>query len=314
MIASYADLYTYVIMDLPGAPLPVALQYLQQAGREFARASRAFRGPLDPLPVTNYKQDYDLTQAHNYSASVEQIIAARINGTPVALQHLELFQRRYLRLLDPAVPSDENVERLLICAASPKTAYTAWTGTTAGYFKLTINSSTYHVGPCDFSACTSMDDVARVLQDAWRTAQAYNRNYVKWAEKGNNKFLFWTDDGEITYLTAGTSGTDISGTLFLNGLTGGGASVAPVLEVEAALLPDMRTDILPDWFLDPYGMVIAAKAVHEMTKLRGSAAAPNPWYNAELAVERWRDYQNGLSQAKRNIRCKQGRDIAEGIL
>jgi hypothetical protein len=299
-------------MDLPGVTASVYLQYLQQAGREFAEQSRAFRGPLDPLPVTDYQQDYDLKTAYAYDAHVLQLLCVRMNGVPIPLSQCALLDSRWLQLAPAAVAQDLTVERLLTCGASPKTAYTDWTGLTAGYYTITVNSSTYECGPCDCSGCLSMDDVARVLETAWRDAQSYPNNYVSWNEKGTNKFLFYTDSGEISYLTAGTSGTDISGALYLNGLTGT-AAIAPMLQVDAVLLPDMRSDILPDWFLDRYGITIAAGAVAKLAGMRGPSNRPNRWYNPELAAQRASDYRRGLAKAKLNV-GKQDRNILEPIL
>lgn len=310
-ITAYSALYPQLTLDLPNCPARVMLAALQRAGREFARDTRAFRLCLDPLPITNYKQDYDLGKgkAHGYDAQVTQILGVRINATHVPLEDVQLFETQWLRLDPEVTPMDNDSEQLLVCGTAGLTVYTDWAAITDGSVTFGVDSSTYGATDIDFSACASMEDVARVLQTAWRTAMEYNRVYVRWAEAATNKFLLWTDSGEITYLTAGTEGTDISGAGHMNGLTGGsGVSVAPLLEVEAVLIPDIRTDTLPDWFLDRYAEPICAKAAAICAVQRKT-----PWFDTELAGLKAYEYISGVQLALQNNE-KRDRDVTTTIL
>jgi hypothetical protein len=237
-----------------------------------------------------------------------------VNGVEVPPGACELWESQWLRIAPEYTPADLEDERLLVCGPAGLTTYSGWAAITDGSVTFVVDSSSYEADDLDFSACVSMDDVARVIETGWRTAQDYNRNFVRWAEAGTNKFLLTTASGEISYLTAGTSGTDISGAGHMNGLTGGtGVSIAPVLEVTAALQPAMRTDTLPDWFLTRYGSTIAALATYILARQRGSATAPNPYYNPELAALRLSEYRDGMQIAATDV-AKRGGAALEPLL
>jgi hypothetical protein len=315
-ITSYSALYPQLTLDLPSCPQRVMLAALQRAGREFARDSRAFRMRLDPLPVIDHQADYDLKKgkAHGYDAQVYQILDAAINGVRIGLENVRLFETQWLRLAPESAPVDEDEERLLTCGTAGITAHAGWAAITNGSVTFTVNASTYGATELNFSGCLSMDDVARVIETGFRTAMDYNRVYVRWAEAGTNNFLLWTDDGEITYLTAGTSGTDISGAGHMNGLSGAtGARIDPVLEIEAVLVPDILTDILPDWFLDRYAETIAARATAIAAAQRGTAHSPIPWHNPDLVGLKQYEYLNGVQTALQNNE-KRDRDVLSRIL
>lgn len=100
-----------------------------------------------------------------------------------------------------------------------------WNAVTNGSFKITIDGTLYHVTGLDFSACTTMANVASVIQAGIR-AMTGSTELVVWS---TNKFIVTsantTGSSAVSVTTAGTVGTDISGvgaTPFMDAETGRG--------------------------------------------------------------------------------------------
>lgn len=299
---SYSDMYTYGMIELPGVEEHLFTHYLQQASRKFCRLSLAFNDILDCIKLVNYKKDYDLSLFHNNSdASILQIQSVSQNYIDTSPTDYELYESKWLRFADSVIPQNNTSNRLLKCDTCVKTVYTDWTSITDGYFNITVGTSTYEAGPCDFSSALNMDDVANIIATEWRDAQSYTSNNVKWSEK-SNCFIFYTESGDISYLTASTSGTDISGALYLNGLSTSNASVSPLLLVRCAFLPDVKATSIPTWFFDRYAESIVAGAIYMLSSLRGPISSPNKWYNPDYAKVKQQEFERGISEAKSTFR------------
>lgn len=122
----------------------------------------------------------------------------------------------------------------LTCGTSPTTVVATWAAVTNGAFQVTIDGVARSVTGIDFSTAVTMADVASLIQTALR------------AVTGGSELVVWTgaifvvysgittSSSSISKLTAGASGTDISGagaTAFMDGDAGATGEVV----VNAAL-------------------------------------------------------------------------------
>jgi len=109
----------------------------------------------------------------------------------------------------------------------------AWQAVTAGAFTVTVNGVAVALTGLDFSAITILDEIASIINyhAAGRVICLYDSKL--------DKFKFLSPDAgvgnTISYLTAPAAGTDISGSGFLNGLTGTGVLTAATGNVDACL-------------------------------------------------------------------------------
>jgi hypothetical protein len=117
----------------------------------------------------------------------------------------------------------------LTCGSSPTTAVATWEAVTDGAFQLTIDGTARSITALDFTNVGSLDQVASVIQAGIRTVTS-GLEEVEW---NGTAFLIksgaTTSSSAMTVLTAGASGTDISGagaTAFLDGDTGHGTVTA----------------------------------------------------------------------------------------
>jgi len=283
--------------ELPGMyNNELVLQALKVTGREFCRKTEVFREELEPLPVVDYQQDYTLS--FPYDASIHRIHAVRINGAYQASANYELIEETTLRFASGAVPQGID-DRCLVCAAAGTTTVATWAAITDGSVTFTVDSDTHSLASLDFSSCSDLDDVATVIQTALRVEMDSNTGLFRWypdqvAETTGN-FVLYVDSGTVSYLTAGASGTDISGSGYLNGLTGT-ATLDGLIQCRVSFRPDMTADDFPDWFMDRWGEVICAGALEKLSKQRNEA-----WTDAGKAKECGIEYRRGLNQAKAEV-------------
>lgn len=59
------DALTFILVDMPSCPAPLASQNLLLAAREFCRESRCWKQELDPIPLVSGTRDYDLMPDNN---------------------------------------------------------------------------------------------------------------------------------------------------------------------------------------------------------------------------------------------------------
>ncbi len=284
---SYAALYPLMQPELPKCGTPVILQALQKAGRRFCEDTDAFQETLDLIKVVDYQRDYTLT--HNYAAVIRKLMWCKLNGSVIPLSNVELWHDTLLRFALGAAPYDQT-EKALFCGTSGVLA--TFVAVTAGSCTFSIAGETLDVTGMDFSGCADMDAVALVIQTAVRAAQGADDAVIEWNEK-TLKFAIYSESDEVSYLTAGTAGTDISGAVYLNGLTGGTAALAAYIQARVAFLPTLATDTLPDWLLERYSTPILALAMSDLMARPGM-----PWTNKLRANQYALEYARGWNRGK----------------
>jgi len=288
-VSQYSDLYPFLIPQLPGSTPALVLQALQAVGRRFCSKTEAFRDDLDPLAVVDYQQDYDISTLHSYDASIHRVRSVRLGGVLQATEYYSLRDEKTLRFVGSYVPHDQD-DRLLTCGVAGTTTLADWTAISDASATVSIDTSTYGLTDMDLTDCADFDAIALVLQTALRAEIPGNTGYCRWNHDAT-RFLFWVDSGTIGVLTAGSEGTDISGSGYLNGVTGTG-TLSGMMDVNVVFRPHIRTDTLPDWFLDRWTEAIVAGAMHYLTSQKG-----RQWYSAEMAVESLYEYNAGVTSA-----------------
>jgi len=284
-LSQYSDFREYLDARLPGCPPALLLSQLRQVARAFCIDTEAFELDLEPISVEDYQQDYTL--GHTYNANIQRILSVVINGVPYNPRSYDLIDESILRLGTDAVPHDFD-NRLLICATAGSDDAATWAAITDGAVGITIDDSASAIEGLDFSGCDDMYDVALVIQTGLRAERSANVGLVRWWD---DHFSIYVDSGSISYLTAGVSGTDISGSAYMNGLTGAG-TLGGVLLARVSLRPHLTADDLPDWFLDRWGDTIAAGAIRDLANVEDQ-----DWSSPQLAAQYAVLYQVGRNRA-----------------
>jgi hypothetical protein len=309
-LTQYSDLYPLILPYMPGYDVNIVLQAIKRTGRVFCDRTEAFREVQLPIPIVNFQEDYTLPKGNTsggYDANVHRILWVRCNETLYDQYSYSLYEERILRFGNQYAPADMD-STLLKCGTCAKPLYTGWTGVTAGSVTFTIGSTTYSVEDLNFSSCTTMDMVAQVIQNGLSTESEDRRARVRY-DAANARFLFWANPSTVSYLTAGVSGTDISGALYMNGLTGGtGVALSAMIETSLVFRPNHNSDTLPNWFFDRWAYGIAAGALASMMSM-----PTKPWSNPQLAAYWQRQYAGALSDAKSEI-TQEYRERSESIL
>lgn len=287
-VTAYTQLYPYLTPRLPGCAVNLILLTLKEVTRQFCEDTEAFRDDLDMAGIVDFQQDYDLTGLHAYDASLHRIRWATVNSTPWGDNQYELYQEKYLRFRSHAVPNNLD-NQLLVCATAGTSTLTDWQAITDGSVTVSVDGSTYSLASLDFSGDGSLAEVAGTIQTALRDSLDGNTGYVRWAQ---DHFNVYNPGGVVSYLTAGASGTDISGAGYMNGLTGSG-TLSGALLVNAVFRPDVNSDTLPSWFLDRWSSTLVAGTIAEL------AGRPKmPYSDEALAVKMLGRYRTGWSKAR----------------
>jgi len=297
-LTQYSNLYPLILPHMPGYDVNIVLQAIKRTGRAFCDHTEAFRETQLPIPIVDFQEDYTLPKgnvASGYSANVHRILWVRCNDTLYDQYAYSLYEERILRFGNQYAPADLESTHLK-CGTCAADAYTDWTGVSDGAVTFTIGSTTYSVEDLDFSSCTTMEMVAQVIQNGLSTESEDRRARVRY-DTANTRFIFWANPSTVSYLTAGASGTDISGALYMNGLTGGtGVLLSAMIETSLVFRPNHNSDTLPDWLFDRWAYGIAAGALASMMNMPGK-----PWSSPQLAGYWQRQYIGALSEAKGEI-------------
>jgi len=304
-VAAYSTLYPLVLPHLPGYDERLVAQAFKRVGRDFAQKSNAWREDLPPLAVNDYQQDYRLSVPT--SSFPHRIWWVKVNNSLIDQDDYELYEEDVLRFYDVSTPWGlENM--LLTCGTCSKTAATDWAGVTDGSVGITLAGTANDITDLDFSGATTMDDVARIIQNGLRTETEETYGFVRWDEI-NVRFYVYTEQQTVSYLTAGSAGTDISGSDYMNGLTGGtGVTLGGYILVNAVLRPHAHADVLPDWVLDRWHEQICDGVLADLL-----AMPKKPWTNPTEARRRRYRYRAAIGQAKgENIRGQ--RRTSPGLL
>ncbi|MBX4215332.1 DUF3383 domain-containing protein [Candidatus Parcubacteria bacterium] len=101
----------------------------------------------------------------------------------------------------------------LLCGGSPTTVVATWNAVTNGAFQVTIDGTARSITGIDFSAATTMAEIAALIQTALRAVTSGSEVVIY--DSTSTRFVIisgiTTSSSAITKLTAGASGTDISG-------------------------------------------------------------------------------------------------------
>jgi len=293
-ITALSSLYPYMTMELPGCDTSsICLLALKKAARRFCEKTKAWYDDLDLIPVVAFQQDYSL--AHKYDAFVHRIKRVRVNSMEYDPCTYELRYETDLRFRSRHIPNADLDDLMLTCGTVGTTTIADWQAVTDGAVTITIDDSTYSVTDLDFSGCSDLEDVATVIQTGLRVAYDDNIGFVRYqdATTGSEHFVVYVESGTVSYLTAGASGTDISGSGYMNGLTGTGALSAHI-QVDVVFRPEFTVadGNMPAWFMDRWGEVLVAGAVAEL-----AAQPKTPWSNGDVAARALRQYNTGVTKA-----------------
>lgn len=112
---------------------------------------------------------------------------------------------------------DTSLWGVLYCGATPKTVHTNWTGVTAGCFGVMMDGAQWNVYSVNLSTATSMTSVASLLQTALRAACG-GLPTITW-DAANTRFVFscYDEPGMLVPVPFPGAGTELSGSLYLNG-------------------------------------------------------------------------------------------------
>jgi len=289
-VTAYSDLYPLVRQFVGSARDPLLLQALQWAGRQLTVQTEGLEDELTPIPVVDWQRGYDLDGYIPYSSmAIHRLKRVLVNGREYDSDDYELFREDILRFRSPSVPHDID-SRMLTCGTAGEAVYSVWAAITDGSVGITLSNSATAVTAIDFTGVADMDEVALAIQTAWRDAAETNDGYIRWY---TDKFVLWTESGDISYLTADATGTDISGSGYMNGLTGTG-SLAPHMHVEAIFRMNIRSETLPSWYLDRYAEMLMAGAIVYICK--------QPQHKDAALQAEWEPmWQDGLNKGKAEI-------------
>ncbi len=123
------------------------------------------------------------------------------------------------------VPVRFGKEAYLTCDTAGESNYAVWAAINDGEIKLTIDGTEYDVQSIDFTGDTDMDDVAATIQAAIRTATSSTETCVWSTDHFIIASITNTMYSEVSVLTnSAGSGTEVSGSGFMNGQTGSGTA------------------------------------------------------------------------------------------
>lgn len=293
-VTALSTMYPRMYPHLPGARDIDMLEALRETVRDFCKDTKAFSEELGPIAVVDWRRDYDLSDHHYYTAHIHQLKRVWLNGIEQGDDEFSLKRDRWLRWDDMHVPHDLD-DALLTCGTAGITTLADWQAITDGSFGITIGSTSHEIEDVDFSGAETFDDVADIIQAGIRDAVDSQVGYVRAvcttvAEDTLSHFLFWVkSDTTISALSAGSSGTDISGSGYINGVAG---TVSPHIIAEVVLRPDFRVESMPYWFLDRYAEGIMAGAIARL-----SAQARKSWSDQGKAVLKAAEYAAAITEA-----------------
>jgi hypothetical protein len=282
-ITAYTDLKDQVVLYAPGCPDGVVEKAIREAGRAFCERSESWREWVEPIPITDWQAHYTLS--HGYSATIKRVLTICVNGSRRPWRDVELLDSATLRFRRNVSRDDDNT--VLKGGTPGETSVGTWQAITDASLTASIGGESVSVTALDFTGL-SFVQIARKIETALRDAA--DNEEIR-CEYWTDHFTIWTDRREVGYLTAGASGTDISGASYLNMLSGGG-TLAPRLEAEVVLIPERNVDALPDSFLERWQRAIAAKARADLLII-----PRKPWTNPETAAVQRFDYNDELTQA-----------------
>jgi hypothetical protein len=272
-ITTFSALYPFILRWLPGCASPFMLRALRDAARHICEVYEVWKEDLDPVVMTNFQQDYTLELPSadpanvptSYTAYIHRLLEVKVNAIPYSQQFYDLVNGNILRFDSRAVPN--NLEDMILqCGTAGSVTIGDWRAITDASLGITVSQGSYSVEDLDFTGLT-FPQIALKIQTGLRTEASSNIGFCRWF---TNKFKLWVDAGTISELTAGLSGTSISGASWMNGLSGGtGVEAGPLLEVKVVMVPHQSAETLPNWFLDRMSDALIARAIWQLKNMPG---------------------------------------------
>jgi heat shock protein HslJ len=299
-VTAYSSLLPYMVTELPMCPDNLISQVLAKTGREFCRRTEAWQEDLDIIAGVEYQQEYTLT--HSYSAYVHRLLWVKVGSSPYPPHSYELVDESVLKFASNYVPHSFD-DLLLTCGTAGDTTLATWTAVTDASATFSVSGGTHEVTDMDFSGAADFDDIALSIQTGLRAEMESNLVHVQWV---TDHFVIWDESAEMSYLTAGTEGTDISGASWMNGLTGTGTLSGHII-ARVAFRPQLTADDLPDWFMDRYGEAMIAGAKAELLK-----QPRKEWSDRELASYYMGEWLGWIGRAKAEKR-REFKEITPGM-
>jgi hypothetical protein len=288
-LAQITDIFPMLTREL-GKDVPDQIKLLaaKDSIRALCERHDLWDEELMPIVASDYQEFYLLD--HPYDAQIHKILWVTVNGVVQDKEVYDLWDEIWVRFLDNYPPHDLD-NQVLQCGAAGIIGLSGWQAITNGSLTVTLDTTSMVKG-INFASCTSMDDVGWRIQTAVRAARQDNTLFVRWVEDtaSTGHFVFWGESGTISYLSAGTSGIDISGAGYLNGLSGGtGVLLGGKIYAKVVFRPDVNSDTLPKWFLDRWATAIVWLTVWQLCEEPGK-----DWTDPKKAGTAEREYKRML--------------------
>lgn len=302
-ITSYAQLYPFVLRWLPGCELQFILRALQDAARYICEVYEPWKEDLDPIVVVDWQQDYSLSlpstdplnTVNPYVARIHRVDSVKVNGQTYHVKMYDFLNEATLRFESSSVPHGL-ASRILECNVAGDLVLADWQAISNASVGVSLGGSSFGLTSMNFAGL-SFNQIALKIQTAIRSSLKGNIGYCRWYK---DKFKIYADNSDVSYLSAGSTGTDISGAGWMNGLSG---SVGALLQVKVVLRPDQSTATLPDWLLDRLSDALVARAIWQIKNM------PGPSRDKEGAAIWDFEFKNQIT----NILGERNRDYKGGI-
>jgi hypothetical protein len=203
-----------------------------------------------------------------------------VDGNVIKPEDYLLHDEVFVRFLNGKEPTSLT-KRVLQCANTGTTLLATWQAVLDGAFTIDLDGSNEVTG-LSFASCSDFDAIAQVIQTAVRQKIASARVSVTW---DGTAFTFSTASGSIGYMSAPTSGTDLSLATWCAGITVI-STLGGLIEAEVVLRPDYATTLVPSWLLDRWSLGI----VH-LAAFRLKTESKKPWTDLGTAVVNQSTYQ-----------------------
>lgn len=111
-IASYADLYVFMVSVLRGCPQSEALQALRLWGARFFEESEAWEVDLEDIDLVADQAAYDLDALLAYDALIKRIKKVDINDAPEDESHFDLADDTDLVFGEDWIPTEADADAM----------------------------------------------------------------------------------------------------------------------------------------------------------------------------------------------------------
>ena len=286
-VTQLSTLYPQVLRWVKGCEPNFILQALQNASLHICKTYDIWLDDLDPQAIIDFQQDYTLTPPStdpsntptSYTAQIHRINDCYVNGNQQVYPMISLVNGNLLRFNPASIPHGQ-AGRILVCGTAGNLTVSNWQALTNADVGVVVNGTKYNLLAMSFAGLT-FPQIALTIQTAIGAAIGLNRAFCRWY---TNKFKIWGDETTVSYLVAptGGTGTNISGSSWMNGLTGGtGVILGSLLNVKAVLRPDILCETLPNWLLDRIMNALIARAIWDL-----KSSTDQPYFD-QVGAEMW---------------------------